>query len=140
MAGYDNGGREDANHRLLRRRDTGSAEPQRSPKKMKKEFQILKDRPRLSFRITRDSVCAGDDCDAPHERVIELPSFLDPDALARHAAHYLPAVAGFGHSWICKLNGKRIAALTHDGIRGLTREVVFEEANSIHWVYNSATY
>jgi hypothetical protein len=111
------------------------------PTMMKKEFQILKERPRLSFQMTRDSVCAGDDCEAPHACVIELPSFLDPEALARHAAlNYMPAVAGFGHSWICKLNGKRIAELTHDGIRTLSRENVFEEENSIHWEYRSATY
>ena len=95
----------------------------------------------LSIRMTRDSVCAGDDCHAPHETVIKLHSFLDPEALARQAAlNYLPTVAGFGHSWICNLNGNKIAELTHDGIRSLTREVVFEEKNSIHWDYKSATY
>ena len=91
--------------------------------------------------MTRDSVCAGDDCDAPHERIVELPSFLDPEALVRHAAlNYLPAVAGFGHSWTCKLNGRRIAELTHDGIRGLIRENIFEDDNALHWQYNSSRF
>jgi hypothetical protein len=108
---------------------------------MKKEFEILKDRPYLSFKMTRDSVCAGDDCDAPHEKIVELPSFIDPEALARHAAlDYLPAVSGFGHSWICTLNGTKVAELRHDGIHALARESIFEEENKIHWQYISSTY
>ena len=106
---------------------------------MKKDFTVLKDRPRLSFRMTRDSVCAGDDCDAPHEKVVELPSFIEPSDLTRHAvSNYLPTVSGFGHSWICKLNGIRIAELRHDGIHALVRENTFEEDNAIHWQYISA--
>lgn len=108
---------------------------------MKKAFEILKDRPRLTFVMTRDSVCAGDDCDAPHERVIELPSFLDPEALARHAIqNYLPTVAGYGHSWVCILNGMKIAEVRHDKIHPLARENVFDEKNAIYWRYISATF
>jgi len=108
---------------------------------MNKTFEILKGRPRLKFVMTRDSVCAGDDCEAPHEQVIELPSFLDPEALARHAtSNYLPTVAGYGHLWICILNGRKIAELRNDGIHPLVRENSFEEKNTIHWQYISAAY
>ena len=110
-------------------------------KVMKQAFEIFKDRPRISLIMTRDSVCAGDDCDAPHERTIELPSFVDPSAFVRHAAlGYMPTVAGFGHSWICILNGRRIAELRYDGIRPLVLETVFDEKNTLHWEYRSATH
>ena len=103
---------------------------------MKKAFEILKDRPRLTFVMTRDSLCAGDDCDAPHEKTIELPSFLDPEDLARHAIqNYLPTVAGYGYAWVCILNGIKIAEVRYDGIHPLIRENIFEEINRIHWRY-----
>lgn len=51
-------------------------------KKMKKEFETLKDRLLVSIVLTRDSVCAGGDVDAPHEKTIKIRSFIDPEALA----------------------------------------------------------
>ncbi len=108
---------------------------------MKKAFEILKDRPTISVVLTRDSVCAGDDCDAPHERTIRIHSFVDPEALAREAASgYLPTVAGVGHSWVCILNDIKIAEISTTGIRPLVRESVFAEHNRIRFVYRAATY
>jgi hypothetical protein len=49
---------------------------------MKKAFEVLRDRPKLYIRLTRDSVCAGDDCDAQHEKTVSVYSFVDPTALA----------------------------------------------------------
>jgi hypothetical protein len=78
---------------------------QRSPQEMKQAFQILKDKPQTTVVLTRDSVCAGDDGDAPHEKTITTHSFTDPVVLARETSSgYLPSVAGIGHSWICVLN------------------------------------
>ena len=48
---------------------------------MKKSFAVLKDRRKIQFKVTRDSVCLGDDCDAPHKKEIECYSFLDPREL-----------------------------------------------------------
>jgi hypothetical protein len=108
---------------------------------MKKAFEILKDRPTISVVLTRDSVCAGDDCAAPHERTIRIHSFVDPEALARETASgYLPTVAGIGHSWICILNDIKIAEITTTGIRPLVRESVFAEDNRIRFVYRAANY
>jgi hypothetical protein len=39
---------------------------------MKAKFRILKSKPKIVIVLTRDSVCAGDDCDAPHEKVVEV--------------------------------------------------------------------
>jgi len=108
---------------------------------MKKAFQILKDRPKIDVILTRDSVCAADDCDAPHEKSMRVHSFTDPEVLAREiSTGYLPNVAGVGHSWICVLNDTKIAEIKTDGIRPLVREASLGEANRIHFVYHSATY
>ncbi|MDU0460306.1 MAG: hypothetical protein RW306_16380 [Geobacteraceae bacterium] len=80
---------------------------------MKKEFYIIKNRPKLDIRLTRDSVCAGDDVDAPHEKTLSSHSFLDPVALASHlSSGYLPSVQGVDHTWECKLNGNTIAIIS----------------------------
>lgn len=108
---------------------------------MKAEHQVLKDRPKVLVVLTRDSVCAGDDCDAPHEKKVKVYSFVDPEAFAREiSSGYLPSVAGVGHSWTCVLNGKRIAEITTSGIRGLVRESAFLGENRAHFLYHSSTY
>ena len=72
----------------------------------------------------------------PHEKRIELYSYLDPAALARAAAaRYLPSIAGGGHRWTCLLNGRPIAEITTTGIQSLVAEVEFDEENRIHFEY-----
>lgn len=108
---------------------------------MKAAFHILKDRPTIRLVMTRDSVCAGDDCDAPHHKEAELHSFLDPEAFARAAAaDYLPSVAGYGHSWTCVLNGQKIAEVGTSSIQTFVKDTPFAEDNTAHFVYHSATY
>jgi hypothetical protein len=106
---------------------------------MKAEFQVLKAKSKVPVILTRDSVCAGDDGDAPHEKTVEVFSFVDPEAFARAVSSgYLPSVAGVGHSWTCVLNGVRIAEVTSSGIRALVRENPFSDENRAHFVYHSA--
>ena len=108
---------------------------------MKQAFEILKGRPRVSLVLTRDSVCAGDDCEAPHEKKIEAYSLLAPDAFAREVSSgYLPSVAGSGHSWICVLNGRKIAEVTVSDVKSLVSETPFADENRVHFTYKSATY
>ena len=110
-------------------------------KKMKQAFEVLKGRPKIDIRLTRDSVCAGDDCDAPHEKKKEIYSFLDPSQFAKESSSgYLPSVAGTGHSWDCILNKKRIARITCEAIEPLARNVEFEKENEVHFRYHSSTY
>lgn len=110
---------------------------------MKQAFRVLKGRPTVILRLTRDSVAAGDDVSAPHEREVEVHSFLDPVALINHLrSGYLPSVAGTGHSWSCELNGKRIATIQGNGadVRPEVREVSYEDANHVHFSYSSAPW
>ncbi len=108
---------------------------------MSSDLQILKTRPLLPVVLTRDSVCAGDDCDAPHEKMVEVPSFVDPEALARAlSSGYLPSVAGIAHSWTCVLNGRKLAVISISSIRALIRESPFLAENRAHFVYHSARF
>jgi hypothetical protein len=106
---------------------------------MKTPFVILKHRPTISITLTRDSVCAGDDCAAPHEIKIDVPSFFDPVAFTGAASSgYLPSIAGAGHSWVCLLNGKMVAEIRTGTIYPLVGELAFSERNSVHFDYRSA--
>ena len=108
---------------------------------MKAEFQVSNARPKIPVILTRDSVCAGDDCDAPHEKLVEVYSFVDPEAFARAiSSGYLPSVAGVGHSWTCVLNGVRLAEVSSSGIRALVRDSPFLDENRAHFVYHSAQF
>ena len=108
---------------------------------MKAEFQILKARPKILVVLTRHSVCAGDDCDAPHEKTLEVYSFVDPEVFAREiSSGYLPSIAGVGRSWTCVLNGVKIAEITHSGIRALVRKNPFSEVNRAHFIYHAAQF
>ena len=108
---------------------------------MNMEFEILKAKPKIWGTLTRDSVCAGDDGDAPHEKRIEVHSFTDPEIFARAVlTNYLPSVAAIGHSWICILNGVRIAEITTTRIRSLVVECPFSTENHVYLEYHSATF
>ncbi|HSI14503.1 MAG TPA: hypothetical protein VK961_20805 [Chthoniobacter sp.] len=107
---------------------------------MKAAFEVLKGRQRIMVNLTRDSVCAGDDCDA-HDKTVEAYSFLDPVAFAQETSSgYLPSIAGVGHTWTCVMNGVKIAEIGTSGIRSLERSTPFSEENNVHFVYHSSPY
>ena len=107
---------------------------------MKEELKVLIDRPMIQVVLTRDSVCMADDIDAPHEKIIEVPSFKDPKDFAKQLASngYLPSIAGSGHSWVCELNGLKIARFGFFGVKALVRENAFLIENRAHFIYHSA--
>ena len=65
----------------------------------------------LQITIWRDSVCAGDDADAPHEVRLVLPREVSVGSLADRIIErrYLASVAGDRATWI--LNGRRPLAV-----------------------------
>jgi hypothetical protein len=108
---------------------------------VKSQFHILKSRPKIQVVLTRDSVCAGDDCDAPHEKQVEVYSFLDPEAFVNAiSADYLPSVAGAGHSWTCFLNKVQIAEVNSFGIQALVPATPFSDENRVHFAYHSSPF
>jgi len=108
---------------------------------MNAEFQVSKGRPKIQVVLTRDSVCAGDDCDAPHEKTVEVYAFIDPELFAKTlSSDYLPSVNGIGHTWVCELNGIKIAELASSTTRALEPECLFSDQNRAHFIYHSAQY
>jgi len=108
---------------------------------MKYSFKVLHNQPMIRIKLTRDSVCAGDDIDAPHERIVEVYSFTDTHSFVNQfATGYLPSVNGYGHSWTAYLNGNPIALLTTMRIEPKVSEIQFEGENQLYFKYHSARY
>lgn len=107
---------------------------------MKAEFAVLKSRPRIAFKLDRDSVGAADDCET-HEAAVETHSFIDPVALAEElSSSYLPSVAGYGHWWDCILNGTVIAKVLSNGKAEKAGEIRYMDENSVYFKYHSAAF
>jgi hypothetical protein len=96
----------------------------------------------IKFRLTRDSVCAGDDAEAPHERVLEVePPLADVMQFVSETSRgYLPSVDGLGHCWSTFLNGRVIATMTVSGVSSLDDELSLEPENEIYFKYHPANY
>jgi hypothetical protein len=72
----------------------------------------------MKINIERDSVCAGDDVDAPHAKSLELPS---PGSLGQLVAavrlvNYLPSIQGGQATWILRLGGQAVAVLAQQWV------------------------
>jgi hypothetical protein len=105
---------------------------------MKNRFEIYKDVQAVEIELTRDSVCAGDDSNAPHARVVSIHSFVDPEVLVSHlTSGYLPGIPGSGHSWDCLLNEQLIATIEPHGIRVHVRQTKYLGTNKAHFRYRS---
>lgn len=112
-----------------------------SERMMKKQFSILKNKPRINIRVTRDSVCAADDVDAPHDQTISLPSFVNPtDFIRELLVHYsLPQIANGSATWTCHLNKNKIAVVAQQWIspKAITTELEFLDDNELHFKYHA---
>lgn len=94
--------------------------------------------PEIEIILTRQSVCAGDDCLVPHEKKVKIYPFLDPKVFCREISKdYLPSVSWAGCYWTCELNGIKIAEITHTEIRPLIQETPFSEKNFVHFIFHS---
>lgn len=108
---------------------------------MKREFQVLRDRPTLKIRVTRDSVCAADDVDAPNERFVDVHSFTEPEAFiqAVTTAYGMPLIQGGKAAWVVLLNGDKIgvAAQEWNTPRASVRDLQFEDSNHVFLRYHA---
>jgi hypothetical protein len=61
--------------------------------------------------VERDSVCMGDDIDAPHSYNFKVPAHATLNEIFEHLAskRYLATVAGRDHSWEAVIGNKSIA-------------------------------
>ena len=65
----------------------------------------------IQINVERDSVCMGDDVDAPHAYKFEISeeaTLTDIFSLLEKK-RYLAGVAGRNHSWDAVVNGKKVA-------------------------------
>jgi hypothetical protein len=108
---------------------------------MKREPAPLEDRAKLTIELTRDSVCLADDCDAPHQKIMELPSFADTETLVSNiCTDYLPNVSGSGHSWDCLFNDKLIATIANHEVIPKVPEISFNESNTMFFKYHASNH
>lgn len=110
---------------------------------MKRAFQVLRDRPTLRIRVTRDSVCAADDVEAPNEKYVEIHSFTEPDAFiqAVTTAYGMPIIQGGRAAWVVLLNGDKIGVVAQEwnAPRATVRELQFRESNEVFLRYHAQT-
>jgi len=69
--------------------------------------------------VTRDSVCAGDDVDAPHRQRIWVSETTDPETLLQTVltGYPLPCIAGGKATWVCKVDGTPIGVVAQQWSR-----------------------
>ncbi len=100
-----------------------------------------KDLPLIRVVVTRDSVCLGDDCEAPHEKLVEMPILADPQSFVLWLSDsYLPRVAGKAHAWDCLLNGEVVGTIFTSGFHSKTHQVQFADENLVHFKYYSGEH
>lgn len=97
--------------------------------------------PKFTLILTRDSVCAGDDVDSPHEKKIELQLITNPtDFIENISKPYLPSVAGKNHAWDCLLNGKIIGTISAEEITAKVAKVEYKNGDRVYFKYKARRY
>ena len=65
----------------------------------------------IEIQVTRDSVCMGDDVEAPHYYSFSAEASTSLSTIFSHLSsrNYLASVAGRNHSWSAVVNGDVVA-------------------------------
>jgi hypothetical protein len=98
--------------------------------------------------VERDSVCMGDDIDAPHSYIFKVPAHATLNEIFEHLARisYLATVAGRDHSWEAISGNKSLALFKGNNLQpepsgtlsNSVSEYVSNGRLNIHFKYNSA--
>jgi len=89
---------------------------------------------RVRVALTRDSICAADDVDAPHERSQLVRRFCDPVQFVRElSAGYVPMDSGPPHRWTIELDGVAIAELEGEETRPRVKEILVKDGSRVHF-------
>ncbi len=100
------------------------------------------------IKVERDSVCMGDDVDAPHSYSFKLPLNASLSDVFKHLAgkRYLASVAGRNHSWEAIIGNTLAKFLANnqepEASASLSAKVSkYEKGGILHvrFKYNSAT-
>ncbi|TRO25491.1 hypothetical protein EQ831_24635 [Pseudomonas sp. ALS1279] len=101
------------------------------------------------IKVERDSVCMGDDIDAPHSYSFKLPCDASLSDVFEHLAgkRYLASVAGRNHSWeaiICNKSLAKFLANNREPEASVSLAAKLSKYEKdgvlhVHFKYNSAT-
>ena len=95
----------------------------------------------MIFNLTRDSVCMGDDVNAPRTKILSLSNYkISEHSIGEICLNYLPNVAGVGHSWEFYINNILIAIIRVEKIEIITDEIFLNENNEMFFKYNSSKF
>lgn len=97
---------------------------------------------KVNIRLTRDSLAAGDDADAPHERFVlfEVSDLGTNQLVSQLTQGYLASVNGIGHSWSAFLNGELIATVDTNSVTAHTEKARFVAENELYFKYHPAAF
>lgn len=100
------------------------------------------------IKVERDSVCMGDDIDAPHEYKFNLREDATLNALFEHLTNknYLASVAGKNHSWEATINNNVVAVFLGNNkvpkssatLATQISKYVINGIVDVYFIYNSA--
>lgn len=101
------------------------------------------------IKVERDSVCMGDDVNAPHSYSFNLPSDATLKEIFEHLAskRYLASVAGKNHSWEAVIGKKSLAVFIGNNknpegsstLRNNISKYASKGILNVRFKYNSAT-
>ena len=102
----------------------------------------------ILINVERDSVCMGDDVDAPHAYKFNLAEEATLSELFSHLEkkRYLVGVAGKKHSWDAMVNGKKVAHFTSNNQAPESNSLLIKPLSKLakdgqlklEFIYNSA--
>ena len=106
---------------------------------MKIGFSILRDRPKITITVTRDSVCAADDVMAPNLKEIVVHSFTEPeDFISAVVSGYdMPQIQGSRAVWEVLLNEQKIGIVAQEwsSPKPTVKQIRLAEHNRVHLRY-----
>ena len=89
----------------------------------------------ISIIVTRDSVCAGDDVDAPHEIVLTIEGSLTKELLLQKVAKQTVDIHYPEQKWVCVWNGENVAEYSKAGTIVNCNKMTVAKSNVVHFRY-----
>ncbi len=89
----------------------------------------------LMVIVTRDSVCAGDDVDAPHEVSYVFDSATSKDDILKAISRKTVDTQYPEQKWVCVWNGIDVAEYQRSGCAIDLDKIVLSNVNAVHFKY-----
>jgi len=93
----------------------------------------------MIFTVTRDSVCAADDVDAPHKkRILIVKAGSERELIESVLKKYpLPQIAGNQATWVVERNERKVAVIAQQWNKPRLLEEKRNKGSQIHFKYLS---